>query len=71
MRLERGEHSYYFTGKDEHGKEAGGPSAGEGNQATSPDVSKKKVEDTPGPAAVVVLLAMLVSLLVIELRRRR
>jgi parallel beta-helix repeat protein len=70
-KLTRGEHTYYFTGRDELGNDAGGPSAGEGNSASSPDVSKKKTEESPGPGAAVVIVAVVIAILVLEARRRR
>ncbi len=69
-RLDRGEHSYYFTGRDVFGEDAGGPSAGDGNAKTSPDVAKKKTKDTPGLGAWVALAALVVSLVALEARRR-
>ncbi|UCC92436.1 MAG: right-handed parallel beta-helix repeat-containing protein [Thermoplasmata archaeon] len=71
-KLEKGEHSYYFTGKDALDQEAGGPSAGEDNASSSPDVSKKKTEDTPGMSATIMLLAMIVVVAVaVAIRKLR
>lgn len=70
-KLETGEHSYYFTGEDDQGAEAGGPSAGEGNAYSTPDVSEKSTEGTPGPGVVMALVAVVVALVAVRVRRRR
>lgn len=70
-KLVKGEHTYYFTGKDSFGNDAGGPSAGEDNAASSPDVAKYKTESTPGAWATGVLLAVAAVALVVSIRRRR
>lgn len=68
-KLTKGEHSYYFRGKDSFGNDAGGPSAGEDNTKASPDIEDKKVSDTPGPGAMLVALAMLTLVALHNLRR--
>ena len=68
-KLTKGDHTYYFRGKDTFGNDAGGPSAGEENTKTSPDIEDKKVSDTPGPGAMLVALAMLTLMALHHLRR--
>ncbi|NOQ54212.1 MAG: hypothetical protein GQ558_06370 [Thermoplasmata archaeon] len=70
-KLVKGEHTYYFRGKDSFGNDAGGPSAGEDNAGTSPDVVKYQTESTPGAWATGVLLALAAVALVASIRRRR
>ena len=70
-KLVKGEHTYYFTGKDEVGNDAGGPSAGEDNAANSPDISKKKTDESPGPGAAFAIVALVVAIIVLETRRKR
>ena len=70
-KLVKGEHTYYFRGKDSFGNDAGGPSAGEENADTSPDVVKYQTESTPGAWATGVLLAVAAVALVASIRRRR
>jgi len=70
-KLVKGEHTYYFRGKDDVGNDAGGPSAGEDNANASPDVAKYKTESTPGAWATGVLLAVAIIAVVVSIRRRR
>ena len=69
-KMSKGDHTYYFTGKDSFGNDAVGSSAGEDNTKSSPDVSEKKVSDTPGPAAILVAMAMLTLVALHRVRRR-
>ncbi|MCK4969691.1 MAG: fibronectin type III domain-containing protein, partial [Thermoplasmata archaeon] len=70
-KLVKGEHTYYFRGKDSFGNDAGGPSAGEDNAGSSPDVAKYETESTPGAWATGVLLAVAAVALIASIRRRR
>jgi parallel beta-helix repeat protein len=70
-KMEKGEHSYYFTGKDILDQPATGPSAGEDNAASTPDISKKKTDSSPGPGALMALAAVVIAIIVMETRRRR
>jgi hypothetical protein len=70
-KLGKGPHDYYFTGKDSEDNVATGPSAGDGNTKSTPDVSEKKTEDTPGPGAVAVLATLVVAMVAVKARRRR
>jgi parallel beta-helix repeat protein len=70
-KMDKGEHTYYFTGKDALDQEAGGPSAGEDKATSTPDVSKKKTDSSPGPGAFMALAAVVIAILVMEARRRR
>jgi hypothetical protein len=67
-KLEKGEHSYYFAGRDSFGNDAEGSAVGPDNAKDSPDIEKKKVSDSPAPGLAAVLVAMLVMVVV---RRRR
>jgi len=71
-KLDKGEHTYYFTGKDILDQPATGPSAGEDKSSSTPDVSKKETDSSPGMsgALMIVALAAMVAVLV-TLRRRR
>ncbi len=70
-KLDRGDHTYYFTGKDALSQDATGPSAGEDKAASTPDVSKKKTEDTPGMTAGLVVAAVVCVLVAAMVSRRR
>jgi parallel beta-helix repeat protein len=70
-KLTKGDHTYYFTGRDSFGNDAEGPSAGEDNAKASPDIGKKEVSDTPGPGLVMVLVSMLVLVAFRRVRVRR
>ncbi len=69
-KLEQGEHTYYFTGRDGVGNDAVGPSAGEDNAASTPDISKKKVDESPGPVVMMALVALVAVVIALEVRRR-
>jgi len=69
-KLTKGEHSYYFTGKDSFGNDAEGSSVGQDNAKSSPDIEKKKVSDSPGVGVSMALAALLVLALVARRRRR-
>ena len=68
-KLGKGDHTYYFTGKDAFGNDAGGPSAGEDNVKASPDIEDKKVSDTPGAVAILAAMAMMTAVALAQLRR--
>ena len=70
-KMTQGDHSYYFTGRDGFGNDAEGPSAGEDNAASTPDVAKKKSEESPGPTSVVLVAALTVTAVMMEAWRRR
>ena len=70
-KLDRGDHTYYFTGRDALNQDAIGPSAGEDNAASTPDVSKKKTESTPGMTGILILAAVVCALAATVVSRRR
>jgi parallel beta-helix repeat protein len=70
-KLDKGEHTYYFTGKDSLLQDATGPSAGEDKSSSTPDVSKKKTDSSPGPGAFMALAAVVIAIIVLDVRRRR
>jgi parallel beta-helix repeat protein len=70
-KLDEGEHTYYFTGKDAFGNDAVGSSVGEDNGKSSPDVTKHKVEDTPGAWSILALTAIASMFFFRRLRLRR
>ncbi len=68
-KLGKGEHTYYFTGRDSFGNDAEGSSVGPDNAKSSPDIEKKKVSDSPALGLVAALGAML--MLAVALRGRK
>jgi len=69
-KLTQGDHTYYFSGRDGFGNDADGPSAGEDNAASTPDVSKKKSEESPGPSVAILAVALVVAFVAMVARRR-
>ncbi len=71
IKLDAGEHTYYFTGKDSFGNDAVGSSVGEDNSQSTPDVTQHKVEDTPGAWSLLTLMAVVSVCVLRRLRLRR
>jgi hypothetical protein len=70
-KLNQGPHTYYYTGKDSFGNDAEGSSAGDGNSKSTPDVAKRKVEESPGLGAALMMVATIVAALILVGARRR